>query len=59
MLDSGEHETAVKGLAADTYGGLISTNSEVTMDLLNPRRVSMRPLPFAPKPTFRWASWIC
>ena len=35
MLDSEEHETAVKVLAQDTYEGLINTLSVKTMDHLN------------------------
>ena len=35
MLDSEEHETALKVLAVDTYKCVISTHSEETMDHLN------------------------
>ena len=35
MLDSEEHETALKFIAPDTYKGLISTHSEEPMEHLN------------------------
>ena len=35
MLDLEEHETSLKVLTPGTYKGLISTNSEETMDHLN------------------------
>ena len=36
MLDSEEHETALKFLAGDTSKGLISTHSGEPMEHLNP-----------------------
>ena len=43
MLDSEEYITALKVLAADTYKGLIGTNSEKKIDHLNSRRLRMKP----------------
>ena len=41
MIDSKEHETALKLLATNTKESLISTHYEEPMDHLNPQRVKM------------------